>query len=66
MAVGFALAHLSNYPRASLLAVPLVLPQLWAALVLGFVRQRLGLVPAMLSHALANGCSLGLALLAGG
>lgn len=66
VAVGFALAHLSNYPRASLLAVPLVLPQLWAALVLGFMRQRLGLIPAILAHALANSCSLGLALLGGG
>jgi membrane protease YdiL (CAAX protease family) len=66
VAVGFALVHLTNYPRVSLLAVPLVLPQLWAGLVLGFVRQRLGLVPAMLTHAAANACSLGLALLSGG
>lgn len=66
VAGGFALAHLSNYSRISLLAVPLVLPQLWAALVLGYMRQRLGLLPAILAHALANGCSLGLAVLAGG
>lgn len=65
VAGGFALAHLSNYPRVSLLAVPLVLPQLWAALVLGYMRQRLGLIPAILAHALANACSLALALLSG-
>jgi len=65
VAVGFALVHLSNYSNVSLLAVPLVLPQLWAALVLGYMRQRLGLVPAMLAHAFANSCSLGLALLGG-
>jgi membrane protease YdiL (CAAX protease family) len=57
----FALIHLSNYPQASLLAVPLVLPQLWAGLMLGYVRQRLGLLAAIASHVTANACSLGLA-----
>lgn len=66
VAIGFALVHLTNYPRVSLLAVPLVLPQLWAALVLGYVRQRLGLGQAMLTHISANACSIGLALVTGG
>jgi membrane protease YdiL (CAAX protease family) len=62
VAAGFALLHLMNYPRFSLLAVPLVLPQLWAALVLGYIRQRIGLVPGIAAHMLANAASLGLAL----
>ena len=66
VAVGFALFHLTNYPRFSLAMVPMVLPQLWAALVLGFVRQRLGLVPAIATHVAANACSIGLALATGG
>ncbi|MFM5884505.1 MAG: CPBP family intramembrane glutamate endopeptidase [Novosphingobium sp.] len=65
VAAGFALVHLSNYPSVSLLAVPLVLPQLWAALVLGYLRQRLGLVQGILAHMTANACSIGLALLGG-
>lgn len=66
IAVGFALFHLTNYPRAGLLTVPLVLPQLWAALVLGYVRQRLGLMQAICAHMVANACSIGLALASGG
>ncbi|MFC0590095.1 type II CAAX prenyl endopeptidase Rce1 family protein [Novosphingobium aquiterrae] len=65
VAVGFALFHLTNYPRLSLLMVPLVLPQLWAALVLGYLRQRLGLAQAILAHVAANACSIGLALASG-
>ncbi|WP_296678068.1 CPBP family glutamic-type intramembrane protease [Novosphingobium sp.] len=65
VAAGFALFHLSNYPRFSLLMVPLVLPQLWAALVLGYLRQRLGLAQAILTHVAANACSIGLALASG-
>lgn len=58
----FALIHLSNYPTFTLLAVPLVLPQLWAALVLGYIRQRIGLIAAIAAHMAANGCSLALAM----
>jgi membrane protease YdiL (CAAX protease family) len=58
----FALVHLANYPQASLLAAPLVVPQLWAALVLGHIRQRIGLVAGILSHAIANASSLALAM----
>jgi membrane protease YdiL (CAAX protease family) len=36
-AVVFALFHLGNYPRITLALVPMVLPQLWAGLVFGFV-----------------------------
>ena len=57
----FALIHLGNYPSVSLLALPMVLPQLWAALVLGHMRQRIGLIPAIAAHAVANSCTLGLA-----
>ena len=65
-AATFGLVHLGNYPEFSLLAVPLVLPQLWAGLVLGHIRQKIGLIGGILAHMTANGCTLGLALLAGG
>jgi membrane protease YdiL (CAAX protease family) len=63
VAAGFALAHLSNYPKLSLLAVPMVLPQLWAGLTLGFMRLRFGLPASILAHACANGAAVALALL---
>lgn len=53
-ALTFGLVHLSNYPSPGLLALPLVLPQVWAGLVFGFMRMRLGLAAAMLAHAGAN------------
>jgi membrane protease YdiL (CAAX protease family) len=61
----FAVVHLANYDRFSLLALPLVLPQLWAGLVLGYVRQRIGLVAAIASHATSNGLVVALALVSG-
>lgn len=61
----FAVVHFVNYPSVSLLGLPLLLPQLWGALVLGYVRQRLGLVAAILEHAVANAAVLGLAMLGG-
>ncbi|HZF46196.1 MAG TPA: CPBP family intramembrane glutamic endopeptidase [Sphingomonadaceae bacterium] len=60
----FALVHMANYPSFSALALPLVLPQLWAGLVLGFIRMRIGLVASMLAHALSNSAALTVALLA--
>jgi membrane protease YdiL (CAAX protease family) len=53
-ALVFGLVHLSNYPSPGLLALPLILPQVWAGLVFGFMRMRLGLAAAMLAHAGAN------------
>ncbi len=64
-AAGFALVHLGNYPRLSLAALPLVLPQLWAALVLGYLRQRIGLTGSIAAHITANACTIALALAAG-
>lgn len=58
----FALSHLANYPRISLAAVPLVLPQLWTGLTAGFVRMRLGLPAAIALHMSANALALSLAL----
>lgn len=66
VAVMFGLVHLTNYPSFSLLAVPLVLPQIWAGLVLGYLRQRIGLPQAILAHIVANACSVTLALTTGG
>lgn len=63
-AAGFALVHMANYPSFSALALPLVLPQLWAGLVLGFIRMRIGLVGSILAHALSNSAALTVALLA--
>ncbi|WP_309622118.1 type II CAAX prenyl endopeptidase Rce1 family protein [Novosphingobium sp.] len=65
MAALFAVVHLANYGRFSLLALPLVLPQLWAGLVLGYVRQRIGLAGAIASHAASNGLVVALALVSG-
>lgn len=62
VAILFAGIHLTNYPSASLLSLPMVLPQLWAAVLLGFTRQRIGLPAAILQHALANGASMALVM----
>lgn len=58
----FALVHLGNYGMVSLIAVPLVLPQLWAGLVLGYLRQQVGLIGSIAAHAVSNLCVVGLAL----
>lgn len=63
VALLFAALHLSNYPSWSLLALPLVLPQLWTALVLGFVRMRIGLAASILTHMASNGAAMALVLL---
>lgn len=60
--LAFGLSHLANYPVISLALLPMVLPQLWAGLVLGFVRMRIGLVASMLIHAIANAVAVGFAL----
>ncbi len=62
----FSLSHVANYSEFSAIALPMVLPQLWAGLMLGFVRMRIGLLAAMLVHAISNGCALTLAMLASG
>lgn len=59
----FALVHLSNYPNPGLLSLPLVLPQLWAGLMLGYIRQRVGLGAAIATHMSANACTVALALI---
>lgn len=63
VAAGFAAAHFMNYPTVTAASVPMVLPQLWAALLLGFTRQRLGLPASTLQHVLANGSVIILAAL---
>ncbi|KQM21354.1 CPBP family glutamic-type intramembrane protease [Novosphingobium sp. Leaf2] len=65
VALTFAGFHLMNYPATTWLSLPMVLPQLWAALLLGFTRQRLGLPAAMLQHAAANAASMALAAAGG-
>lgn len=57
-ALVFAGVHLMNYPAISVTALPMVLPQLWAALLLGFTRQRIGLPAAMLQHGCANAAAM--------
>jgi hypothetical protein len=47
----------------ALALVPMVLPQLWAGLVFGFIRVRIGLPAAMLAHALGNLVAVTAALL---
>lgn len=65
VALVFAGVHLMNYPTTSALSLPMVLPQLWAAALLGFTRQRLGLPASMLQHAIANAASMALAMAGG-
>ncbi len=65
-AIAFSLVHVVNYPSLSWLLLPMVLPQLWAGLVLGFIRMRIGLIASMLAHATSNAAALGLAMLASG
>jgi len=60
----FGLSHLSNYPRFSWALLPMILPQVWAGLVLSYARMRIGLVASILIHAAANGTAISLALLA--
>jgi len=62
----FAAMHLANYPSFSLLAVPLVLPQAWAGLTLGYLRQQVGLTSSMAAHAVSNAIMLSIALTIGG
>ncbi len=64
-AVGFGLVHLSNYPTLSWALVPMILPQLWAGLVFGYLRMRLGLPASMLAHMTGNAAALAAALLGG-
>ena len=69
VALLFAGVHLMNYPSVSapmlLTMLPMVLPQLWAALMLGFTRQRIGLPAAMLQHMGANAATMVLVHLGG-
>ncbi|WP_420384515.1 type II CAAX prenyl endopeptidase Rce1 family protein [Novosphingobium sp.] len=58
----FALAHMANYPRLSWVVVPMVMPQLWAGLVFGYLRMRHGLIAAILAHACGNAAALAMAL----
>ncbi len=58
----FAALHLANYPSVTWLAIPLVLPQFWTGLMLGFIRLRIGLGAAILTHIVSNALALSLAL----
>lgn len=58
----FALMHVMNYPSVSLVLLPMVLPQLWAAFTLGYIRMRVGLPASILAHATSNALALGLAM----
>jgi membrane protease YdiL (CAAX protease family) len=60
----FALVHLMNYPSYSLLMLPLVLPQAWIGLMLGYTRMRVGLIGSMLMHFCSNGAVLLFGMLA--
>lgn len=61
----FALVHVFNYSAPGLLHLPMVLPQFWAGLTLGYVRTRVGLPAAMLVHGASNALALGLVALGG-
>lgn len=61
----FGLSHLTNYPRFSLALLPMILPQVWAGMMLSYARMRTGLVASILIHAAANGTAISLALISG-
>ncbi len=60
--LAFGLLHVSNYEHPGLATLPMILPQLWCGLALGFVRMRIGLPAAILLHALSNSVVLAIAL----
>jgi membrane protease YdiL (CAAX protease family) len=63
-AAAFALVHLSNYSSgAAHVLLPLVLPQLGAALIFGYARVSYGLWSNILLHMMHNGLLIGLVLL---
>ena len=65
--IGFALVHLTNFAEGSLIALlPLVLPQFFLGMLLGYVRVQLGLWAAIALHAMHNATALGISALAGG
>ncbi|WP_157573011.1 type II CAAX prenyl endopeptidase Rce1 family protein [Novosphingobium sp. AAP83] len=64
-ALAFAALHLANYPKFTLAAIPLVLPQFWTGLMLGFLRLRIGLGAAILTHIISNAIALTLAMIVG-
>ena len=61
----FALMHVFNYPQVSAVVVPMVLPQFWSGLMLGYIRVRQGLLAAILAHVASNAVMLTAALAAG-
>lgn len=61
----FALMHVFNYPQVSVVVLPMVLPQFWSGLMLGYIRVRLGLLAAILAHVASNAIMLTAALAAG-
>lgn len=61
----FAAMHLFNYPTITLVAVPMVLPQLWSGVMFGYMRVRIGLAGSILNHIASNAIMLTAALLAG-
>jgi membrane protease YdiL (CAAX protease family) len=62
---GFALMHVSNYEHPTLLILPLVLPQAWIGLMLGYTRMRLGLVHSIVMHMTSNAVVLVVGVLFG-
>jgi len=54
----FAAVHVTNYPLTSWVIVPMVLPQAWAALTLGFTRMRIGLPASIATHVASNAVAM--------
>ncbi|HQS95001.1 MAG: hypothetical protein B7X90_10420 [Novosphingobium sp. 17-62-19] len=61
----FALMHVFNYPQVSAVVLPMVLPQFWSGLMLGYIRVRQGLLAAILAHVASNAVMLTAASAAG-
>lgn len=64
--LGFSLVHLFNFqPDQMVMALPLVLPQFFTGMLLGYARVNYGLWSSILLHLLHNAAFISLVLLAG-
>ncbi|MGN3974965.1 CPBP family glutamic-type intramembrane protease [Tsuneonella sp. SYSU-LHT278] len=64
--LAFAVIHLTNFAAAGTAGLPLVLPQLMLAMILGYLRVTYGLWSAVLTHVLHNALFIAIVLAGAG
>lgn len=64
--IAFAGIHLTNFAAAGVAALPLVLPQLMLAMILGYLRVTYGLWSSVLTHMLHNALFIAIVLAGAG